>query len=386
MSKQDDQFIDFERLPAPTFLRLFMTRRVLTLRKVKDRRKVNQLTCDSEDNKTKQIPTKILSTLLDHGIGKYMRENFIESKQAPVIESFFSNVILTKFLTQFKIVTTYSVTADNTDKNEKYQCLLFNTNDLMCLIFTFLNFNDLTNCSLVTSYWLYHAFNPSSIYCANISELIRQTIDTYNVKYQSTITRIVADHVIFRQWQRFVNARDVTIYFDKYTFDNCHSKTMESIANKMSMLANVEKIFFQCCRNDLWIVESLLEKRQLYIKKYESIIIGSGKQADAIFATKQKPLKLMQANEIYIGDAKRCIKWSNKCRKLRWKCISGVSKQWCKDIIDNCDCTAVKVFSIENTTFDFKDFDVASDSALLIIAKLASKFSNLKGVLVSLIY
>ena len=61
----------------------------------------------------------------------------------------------------------------NGSNKKKYFFKLFNIESLTCLIFKYLDFKSLNNCSLVCLSFLYDSYNPFSIFNLNINDLIK---------------------------------------------------------------------------------------------------------------------------------------------------------------------------------------------------------------------
>ena len=172
------------------------------------------------NSKEKQQVFHILSKLVQYGIKQFMGHYFDcqnEEKQSILVEKIFNGIILTndKLSQLYQTITTY-----NDNSNSKYQLSVFNTNDLMCYIFHFLdhgpNFDgDLFNCSLVCSYWLYHVWNPNSLYFVNLDKLFKNFHK--NIASQ-------------RQWQRIISARMVTLNLsDNSWYTNLNDKMLSRL-------------------------------------------------------------------------------------------------------------------------------------------------------------
>lgn len=89
-----------------------------------------------------------------------------------------------------------------------------------------------------------------------------------------------------------------------------------------------------------------------------------------------KPMVLNCAKYILISKscANNCgfqMIWSNKCKSLRLFQLFEINQQWCTNIIDNCDCTRVKILDLCWVTFST---NINSN----ILQSLAEKFENLK--------
>ena len=180
-----------EKLPMPSFIRLFVIKRTINRYILSNGGKSDELIkqlstmLNNSDNKSQEnskeryrkLSYTIMLRLVQLGIKTYMESFYDEKEQGIIIEKIFNQIILAKLAKEYQKTTTY-ITSIN-DNDDYYQCLVFNTDDLMSCIFQFLSdFDkyimtyDLVNCSLVNSHWLYQTWNPQSIYFVSLFELI----------------------------------------------------------------------------------------------------------------------------------------------------------------------------------------------------------------------
>ena len=164
---------------VPSFIRLFAIRRMIDkyIKNNKDKKKekkeiIKELAnAFKDDKKNELLVIEILTRLINDGIKKYMSKWYDEKKEANIIENIFNKIILEKFKQEYNEMIKYGV--NNEVKNENfYQNLLFNSSDLMTQIFQYLEWGkafdeDLYECNLVNSHWLYHVWNVNSVYHIN---------------------------------------------------------------------------------------------------------------------------------------------------------------------------------------------------------------------------
>ena len=165
-----------EKLPVPSFIRLFMIRRILGVHidhSANLNHEIEKLVLLLQNMENYKIAKLILSRLINDGIKEYMANTYDDQTQSFVIEAIFNEIIMTKFTKEYQHLTKYvghdSCQTTHSNMNDFFQTTLWNTDDLMCLIFQFLDFghrfdDDLFHCSLVNSHWLYHVWNLNSIY------------------------------------------------------------------------------------------------------------------------------------------------------------------------------------------------------------------------------
>ena len=92
--------------------------------------------------------------------------------------------------------------------SNKYQCKLWNCQHIVPFIFTFLDFDSLIRCSLVSSHWLYHALNVNSI---EFVDLINNHLFIKCICSDSTT---MFDK--YRVWQRMTRVKRMRIDMSRY--------------------------------------------------------------------------------------------------------------------------------------------------------------------------
>ena len=240
---QSSDTIRSTRIEVPSFIRLFIIKRIVDHGIFMNMAELGRLLQSSFKNKTKTVSEarKILEQLVQDGIKKYMAKWYEES-QIPIIERVFNKLIMQRFMKEYHDVATYVGGCNTTEKKTKmqHQILVFNINDLMCNIFQHLHYGryfngDLFSCSLVCSVWLYHVWNLNSLYCVDISELIKGKLHA-------------------RTWQRLHNAKfircDPIIYINNNdnNDDNDRAKMMVKELSMFSMITN--SFLFKCTISD----------------------------------------------------------------------------------------------------------------------------------------
>ena len=123
--------------------------------------------------------TRNLISLFNDGINikKHMKNYYNEMEHAETIEIIFNKIIIKQFASEYERIAK----CVNTHQN---QGIVFNTDDLMCAILGYLEYNhdtdridgDLFACILVCSHWLYHVWNPNSIYYLCLDSLMDNTL------------------------------------------------------------------------------------------------------------------------------------------------------------------------------------------------------------------
>ena len=256
----------------------------------------------------------------------------------------------------------YGINNESTNDNY-YQNLLFNSSDLMNEIFQYLvwgkSFNeDLCECSLVSSHWLYHVWNPNSVYFIEVEELFR--------------CNDISNRTWTRTWQRLYNVKSIHLHFHAK-----NSKAATSIANNSSMFRKVEKVDLDAygykevdeCMSLVIPIMSRCKDRIKYcgIKIDDSHFNSQLQDFEA-----PSPLRLPKAQYVGIGDVVFYRIWTNECTRLKLDWVHCIGKDWCKFVIENCDCSNVNCLILNGFTFDDNSMD------RVILQQFALKFYNLK--------
>ena len=418
-----------DQLNPLTFVHLFIIHRLL----VKHEVTVEQFTSHMKDKMLQTTSVTLCSELINIGIREYMKTHpYIGHNESDsiLIKQMFDTAV-NKFSTQYAHVTTYNwhsckhssndstsiniidnidtkdtdtnITNRNTkntiehkNNNEKnknnynqnnnfnntqsqktkmstldknWQAKLFNTSDLMYLIFHFLDYDaswsnnyldgDLLNCSLVCSYWFYHVFNPKAIYHITISGKSLQLMNKDNSEMNNMIK-------YKRVWMRFINVRSVYLSFGDKT--SKHWKPHSLFLEILSSWRNVAIISGQCYSKQMPMVQVIMNNCREKIEKYELEILSS--KMDVL-----SPLKLINAKYIYIYSWYFDIIWSKICEILKLSQVS-VDQEWCNMVINKCDCNGIKSLELNDVFFDLSSV-FKKDQRLKILRQLAQKFVNL---------
>ena len=147
---------------VPTFVGLFILNRLLNnlgnSHVAKHLKKMHDQT----------VAQNILKNLTNNGIKKYMADynklnDDEKNKIARVIDLIFDQIIRKHHSKEYENILTFNFGISNVHDPNFICTRLFNTCDLMYLIFQFIDLTDICkNISLVCSHWFYYAFNPRS--------------------------------------------------------------------------------------------------------------------------------------------------------------------------------------------------------------------------------
>ena len=360
------------KVVVPSFIRLFFIRRVLTdyiqqNRTENKHNDIRNLVTILNDEQTQNLAYNILSRLMNghNGLEKYMKKWYNEEEQAVLIERIFNDIILEKFVQEYQSITRY--VSDIVSNQDYYQCLVFNTNDLMYLIFQYLDFCDdefeFYNCSLVDTHFLYQIWNSRSLYKVSLTSLISRTLEC----------QMGDENMYTRMWQRIVNVKYVQFHVDRV-------KPSMLLLNRLSMLANIEHL--ECHIQDMQIdmLKVLMNKCGDKLKTFNVCVVKSWKTPKTQWENKMPSLKLTNAKKITMNNLYFYITWFSKCEELiltqplwKWK----ISQQWCDHVINNCDCSGIKKLIVDVSIFN------GSTSRKDTIYNFGQKFNNLKKLRIS---
>ena len=342
-------------------------------------------------NKNNVLAFQILFRLINFGIKNYVSKFYNENEQNSTIDTIFTQMILRKFEKEYHELITF-------DGNNA----VFNTSDLMCKIFQYLtnkyqceNFNHnqkygLVACSLVSSHWLYHGYNPNSLYFVNLGHIIGKTL-----KYK----RDDCDKLL-RSWQRLINVKSISN--SCFCFSDHEIISNHLLLQKLPSLRNVSKIEIhshpvleQCS-----MVRPVMQQCKNKIESFEACWCDLISSKDQPSENILPPLKLENVKKIKIEKALYFyIIWSYKCEQLTLEWVKNISDQWFNFVIENCDCSGIKrlwfhnircLSSKSNNDYYSDNQEMytihLSPSKELMLKKFALKFSNLEKLIINFSY
>ena len=368
---------------TPTFTRLFIINRVLQCYTSDDNAIRSLLVSVFDNAKEEEVAFSVLSKLVKHGIKTYVNDycNYIETS-THIIDQIFNKSILTKFNQEYARITTYNYNYvvkgsdhDKTKYKQKYESMVFNTKDLMCLIFQFVQshidtcLSDFYNCSLVCSHWLYHSFNPNSFYHIQLDRLFCSKGLTMDNPRNT------------RLWQRVANAKTVSLGLSWFGIS---VQTLNDFTlSKILMMTNIEKVHLisRPVANTTRILQAIMHRCNDCIKEFNVEFCYS---CDVRIEKQQfVPLKLLNAEKIHMYNLYFYIIWSNKCQQLYLHGMqSQIDDEWINFVIDNCDCSGIKFLDLYQLEIRIKHISDKNQS--ILFSKLIKKFINLDRVNITL--
>ena len=198
----------------------------------------------------------------------------LEDEQVLMIELIFNRIIIPNFEKEYHNMIVYAPNNSNNDSNNKYyQMSVFNTKDIMRSIFEFLEYRrhdylytvdvDLFNCCLVNSHWLYHAWNPNSIYHFELDRIITRVMETHednNCNTTRPCTSTVNNGInICSAWQTLIKTKKR--YFYIWGWDTWSGNSLPFILSKILLFKNIAiKEHFKIDEKHLFILNAIISQ------------------------------------------------------------------------------------------------------------------------------
>ena len=242
---------------------------------------------------------------------------------------------------------------------------MFNTDDLMCLLFQYLDYEsisnrignvkelggDLVNCSLVCSHWLYQVWNPNCLH--HVSRGILKTLIKKTINYNNGSDTNDDDNCSHRSpfagiWQRIINAKSIHLH--------CATMRLESpnniIFEKLAMFKHICKLNIKVWSKHEWILHTMIQNCENNLKYIRSNILDP------------------------------FIKWSKNCHTLKFVSLEFesyyINNKFIKFVIDNCDCSGVKILSFGD------QIQMCPKINKELLYKFASQFKNLNSLTIKI--
>ena len=390
-----------EKVTVPSFIRLFVMTRILK-HCIVGVDQIKQMVTVIKDSKQEQLAQDILTRLINDGIKKYMEKWFNEKEQIQVIEIIFNSIILKQFEKEYQTIMTYNINGNLKNKcGQYYQTLVFNNDDIMSLIFQFVELKkgftgDLINCSFVNSHWLYQSWNPNSIYDLCLNTLINNTIKmtcnmtpvksvsnnwdpekSSNDDHDQKVGGKDLDRILSSKWQRVCNVKSVHIGL--YDSEEVSQFQWRYLLEKASLLRSIVDITLDVYVTYIALLKSLLYYNKKNIERYYVDIDGiDGIETSIANQLKLKPVELIKVQHISMSTLYYYVLWSRRCKTLQLY-VQGIDENWMTCVIDNCDCSGVETLTLNDISFS-SSLNPETKPCQLLFKKFAQKFNNLQSL------
>ena len=377
--KMDVEPLGLYKPEAPNFTRLFILHRILKNFAKKNEKLLSLFkNCKLNNNHNVKVD-KIVSSLIKYGIKSYMKDHYNENDDSQTIDLIFDDIISKYFDKEYHQITKY---VDKSNLSLEYCEKVFNTNDLMCLIFQFV-FDNIIDICLVCSQWLYYSFDKKShIFNCNLPFALLIKISKFNPKNE-------AAHQLERyksQLQRLYNVQSLNIHLP--TDFVVTSKFLSYLA----VLNNVEQLEI--------LLGGVIERNMMTdrLKAVKVIIQQCGNQIKMLkispgyISTHQSPVKLpvLRLNNVEsMTMLEECfpIIFLNKLKSLtigHKEKVTYLNHEWMKLVIDNCNCTNIKHLKIHNAWFNFSNININENTKLQDLDKTINAIKQFGAKFISL--
>ena len=173
-----------------------------------------------------------------------------------------------------------------------------------------------------------------------------------------------------RMWQRLHKVKCIHLYFVAM------SREAATIVNKLSSLRKFDKLevfvgddTVDKCMSLLMPIMSGCKNRIEYCRIHVQI---SRNRNRSLHLEAPSSLRLPKAQYVEICDSVFYRQWTNECTQLKLSRIYNINKDWCKFVIENCDCSNITKLILDKARFD------VSSIYKVILKQLALQFCNLK--------
>ena len=302
------------------------------------------------DDSIKSKIYKTLSVIIkNNGIKTYF-DSWKEKDNNPhTINIIFNKLILKQFVNQYHNIMTYKSKSDDDENEHWYQDTVFNTVDLMCSIFKFLEYDDmmkgdLLNCSLVCSHWLYHVYNTCIPFCDISFVFMRLLRNTLCYDHDT-------DSSVLRMWQRLTKLKSVFLSFGTRNYE---ASQYQLLLNKLSSVKNVTHLEGECRLKHVPTFKKIVKQWQETIENYSwkvDFMINSNDHELEKNVT--SPIMLPNVKYMSIFHLYFYVIWTNRCEKLGLLCMHDLDKQWCDFVIENCDCSNIKSLHLSEARYQY---------------------------------
>ena len=280
-----------------------------------------------------------LELLKKHGLKEYMRKFRDQTNDKSIKQAY--DALNEHFHHLFTRITQFEYL-----KNGKnyWQHKLWNVEGIIPFIFQYLDLYKLIQCSFVHSIWLYHSFNPNSIY------YFRAT--AYNLTRLNKI------------WiHRLSRIQALKIEYPKYDFDHSdcvgpkrefQEKLEKGLKKLMSASKRVKRVeIFAGCRVCLFLIFESLHNNKIDVnlQQFTCCLGEKGQVTKCTQSQSQIQLQLTNCHTIKLENIvvhTFSIVLSDKCKYM---CISGKVDNQHNFLSDNGDCSGIQTLEIDHIHF-----------------------------------
>ena len=353
---------------VPAFARLFIIKRLLsnlTNNHITVNDAVALLLKHLNNEDEQNAAATILHAVVKNDIYSYIDKTYNDDNDPLIIDKIFRQVILEHYEKEYtQIITFPSINDDTKEHNNSSMILLFNTKDLMCLIFQFLNMYDNVQCGLVCSHLFYYSFDTQS----NIYQTFKFQFGKYDFNLEDKLkSRRQAAHVWKCRLHRFYKTKSVIfgVRLGEYPFELTYTALQV-----LATFEHIEKLVINSNIVDLKVIQVLVESCG---DKIQTFYLSIDHTQCILTTSKDLPvLKLPNVERIWLDGICLPIIFSNKLKYLTLANLprkeNKITPQWCDFVIKHCDCSNIISFYAYDAqvqgNWDITSININTDTAV----------------------
>ena len=411
------------------FVQIFVINRLLFLYpKCRD----VSLLFNDDESEQKQQATKVMASLIKMPINKYIVKNY-KNNESTIVSLLYTKM-MKKYPNEYEtIISFYKNCVPNSNIKEcrYYESKVFNQSDLVPQIFQYLSLNDLNNCCLVNSIWLYHGYDVNALYYLNLSQLVKCQ---HKIDQLSSKLEMIQAHSQEQDDNKYNNECNETTDNETSplataaptTTTTTTTTTMKQKEKETEYLLQLLQSSFGRCLQRVVKVKNIhydgwnggaVMMRDSFIEMYKSLnlhnlesigmtikfgqyIKGSEKEFIKEICTHVSNVKIFvlrlcvisnrvqqipkDMTPVYLTKAEKVelegllipIILTNKCKLLKLAALPMIDYFWCDRMIKKSDLTNIEMLRLDNIGFNFASINDSEKKNIL--NKFALKMVNLK--------
>ena len=388
---------------------------------------------DHDESDQKQQATKTITALIKMPVNKYIAENYTNNEST--IVSLLYTKMIKKYPNEYKTIISFDkncVPNSNMKECRYHESKLFNQYDLVPQIFQYLLLNNLNNCCLVNSIWLYHGYNVNSVCYLDLSKWVKcqHKIDQLSSNCKLEMIQGQEQHDNKYNNEYSTSESSDSKVSPPATAASTPTTMKQEEKGKENLLQLVESSFGRCLQRvvkvknihyvawhghgEVVMSDSFIEMyKSLNLHNLESIDItfdqyirGSGKEFIKEICTHvsnvkifilrlwmieyacglsnrveqiqndMKPVCLTKAEKVELQGLLIPIILTNKCKLLKLAALPMIDYFWCDCMIKKSDLTNIEMLRLDKIGFNFASMSESEKKNIL--NKFALKMTNLK--------
>lgn len=291
---------------------------------------------------------ELVQCLSETGIQHFMQTKYVCNEDDTKKISLLFNQLITKYPKQYNEIISFSKNCidSSNNKNNKsmyYESQFFNQTDLTSKTFQFLDYSDINQCCLVNSVWLYHGYNINCIYFLDCCVWMNCINDNNDI-HSSARKRFL---------QRLVNIRK----FDYASYT--HGELSQSLIDEFKKLHNIEEIRIEMEKygdKEKQLID-IISKQSKQLKDFSCGLKRKSRKTESNCKYNLATFHLENCEIIELRGLVFPILFTNKCTHLYLSFCNNISKQWCENVINNCDLTNIQRIWLDDVSISLENDD-----------------------------